>query len=100
MASSQFIPIRVHVKLENSRISSGGYQISWRVTASGFIMVVIFANLWLARALSGSPVMPVWLASGMVLGLLTAAGGGVGLGLAAWRRYVENGVGNVADQEK
>ncbi len=53
-------------------------SISAKVTAIGFILIVLFGNLWLAYSLMGMEV-PVWIQNGFMFGFLTAVIGGIGL---------------------
>lgn len=58
-----------------------------RVTACGFILFILFGNLWLALALTGSQA-PEWLALGFAAGIVLALGGGLGLGALQAQRLL------------
>lgn len=52
----------------------------------GFIIILIFGNIWFADALLAVP-PPGWVVDGLLLGMLTAMTGGFGLvGLAVIER--------------
>ena len=50
------------------------------MSAIGFILLVIFGNLWLVQAMLGVPV-PFWVSYGFFTGVVVVLVGGVGLGL-------------------
>lgn len=50
-----------------------------KISAIGFIVVVIFGNLWLVNAMLGTQV-PFWVSYGFFTGVVLVLVGGVGLG--------------------
>lgn len=51
-----------------------------KISAIGFIVVIIFGNLWLANAILGTP-MPFWVSYGFFSGVVVVVVGGVGLAM-------------------
>lgn len=61
---------------------------SWpaRLSALGFILVVLLGNVWLTFGLTKEPI-PTWLGIGMAVAIGLTLLGGVGLvALIAWRK--------------
>ena len=58
-----------------------------KISAIGFIMVVIFGNLWLVNAVM-STVTPFWVAYGFFTGVVLVFAGGAGLGYVLLMRQV------------
>ncbi len=58
-----------------------------KITALGFIVVIIFGNLWLVNALM-STVTPFWVAYGFFTGVVLVFTGGAGLGYALIMRQI------------
>ena len=63
-----------------------------RIAAIGFILVIIFGNLWLALALIASRA-PDWISVGFAVGIATALTGGVGLAWLRLRQLLRGGPG-------
>lgn len=64
----------------------------------GFIIVLLFGNVWLADALLAVP-PPGWVMDGLLLGMLTAMSGGLGLvGMAVLERL--NGRRDAQDHDE
>ena len=58
-----------------------------KISAIGFIIVVIFGNLWLVNAVL-STVTPFWVAYGFFTGVVLVFAGGAGLGYVLLMRQV------------
>ncbi len=58
-----------------------------KISAIGFIIVVIFGNLWLVNAVM-STVTPFWVAYGFFTGVVLVFAGGAGLGYVLLMRQV------------
>jgi hypothetical protein len=64
-----------------------------KITAIGFIIVIVFGNLWLVNALM-STVTPFWVAYGFFSGVVLVFAGGAGLGYVLLMRQI---IGSKAD---
>ncbi len=60
-----------------------------KISAIGFIIVVIFGNLWLVNAVM-STVTPFWVAYGFFTGVVLVFAGGAGLGYVLLMRQVSS----------
>ena len=58
-----------------------------KISAIGFIIVVIFGNLWLVNAVM-STATPFWVAYGFFTGVVLVFAGGAGLGYVLLMRQV------------
>ena len=58
-----------------------------KITAIGFIIVIIFGNLWLVNALM-STITPFWVAYGFFTGVVLVFAGGAGLGYVLLTRQI------------
>ncbi len=58
-----------------------------KISAIGFIIVIVFGNLWLVNALL-STVTPFWVAYGFFTGVVLVFAGGAGLGYVLLMRQI------------
>lgn len=65
------------------------HSLAARVTAIGFITLILLGNFWVIRAVTGSPI-PSWFPVISLIGILTVFTGGTILAIGFMRRYLHH----------